>query len=330
VVKLRKPEHGKDFRRLKQVFMQESGVVAASGCSKKIVGDVGSMIPVPAKGEKAAPPTWFLTTDEDYAATMSLQVKEGRWFQANHADGNFVSVVNETYLRSMQQEYGKDTSVIGSKILGVVRDFHFDSMLEPIQPMEVRLPYVDDSTKKEDIAMNYIMVKLAKGNHEETMKRLEAAWNLAVQNTPFEASFFDDEIQSLYKREQTMTALVGGIGSVIVVVACLGLFGLAAFTAEMRTKEIGIRKVLGASVKSIIALLSRDFLRLVVIAIIIAVPLGYWAMGQWLQGFAYRTELGAGVFFFAGAMAVGIAFMTVAGQAFRAARTNPVQSLRSE
>jgi putative ABC transport system permease protein len=150
------------------------------------------------------------------------------------------------------------------------------------------------------------------------------------QELPLQVRFLDDEFNKYYEGEKNLAQTLSALTLVAVVIACLGLFGLATFAAERRTKEIGIRKVLGASVASIVGLLSKDFLKLVGIAIVIATPLAYWAAGKWLQDFAYRVELTWWVFALAGVVAVVIAFATVATQAWKAARQNPVNALRSE
>jgi putative ABC transport system permease protein len=178
--------------------------------------------------------------------------------------------------------------------------------------------------------MRTMSVKLAAGNLAPTLALLEAAWKRVVPGRPFVYTFLDDDFNAAYQRERRLRSTFAVFAGLAVFVSCLGLLGLAAFTAESRTKEIGIRKVLGASVASIIGLLSQGFLKLVAIAIVIATPLAYWGASRWLQDFAYRVDVSWWVFALAGAMAVAIAFLTVATQAFRAARANPVHALRSE
>ena len=162
------------------------------------------------------------------------------------------------------------------------------------------------------------------------LAQVESTWKRLSPQKPFEYKFMDDSFREIYKSEQRIGAILGVFTALAIAIACLGLFGLAAFTAEQRTKEIGIRKVLGASVASIIGLLSKDFLKLVGIAIVVAVPLAWYGMSAWLRDFAYRVELSWWMFALAAAASVVIAFLTVAGQSWRAAQSNPVQSLRSE
>jgi len=159
---------------------------------------------------------------------------------------------------------------------------------------------------------------------------IEKMWKRLVPGEPLEYTFLDDDFQKNYKIDRQMAGLVGSFTGIAILISCLGLFGLAAFAAERRTKEIGIRKVLGASVAGITGLLAKDFIKLVLIAIVIASPLAWWGLQKWLQDFAYQIKIQWWMFAIAGLIAVVIAFLTVAGQAVKAALTNPVKSLRSE
>ncbi len=209
---------------------------------------------------------------------------------------------------------------VGGPIVGVVEDYHAAPLYEEISHIAYTLMGGN----------NYILVKMASGNAEDAVGALRAAWEEVNPLLPFEASFLDQDLENLYRAEQQLGHIVGLFALLAVGVACLGLFGLAAYTAERRTKEIGIRKVLGASVPSIVALLSKDFLKLVLTAFVIAAPVAYWAMSRWLEDFAYRIELGPWIFVGAGALALVIALATVSYQAIRAALANPVEALRSE
>jgi putative ABC transport system permease protein len=162
------------------------------------------------------------------------------------------------------------------------------------------------------------------------MKQLEATWKNVYGDAPFTYSFMQEDFDALYKSEINMRSVLTAFTFLSVLVACLGLFGLAAFTIKQRFREIGIRKVLGASVSGIVQLLSKDFLKLVIIAIIIAVPVGWYVMNKWLEDFAYKTDIGVTVFVIAGVLGILIAFITVAAQAVKAALTNPVNSIRTE
>ena len=167
-------------------------------------------------------------------------------------------------------------------------------------------------------------------NIPETIEQLEEKWNALDLDSPFDYSFLDADFEKLYRAEQQTQSIVGFLASLAIFIACLGLFGLAAFMAEQRTKEIGVRKVLGADVLGIIALLSKDFLTLVGIAIVIALPVSWFASTKWLDGFAYRTDLAWWIFALAGVIAILISLLTVSFQSVKAAIANPVNALRNE
>jgi putative ABC transport system permease protein len=168
------------------------------------------------------------------------------------------------------------------------------------------------------------------GDLRDGLKQLQAKWKNFVPNTPFDYSFLDSDLESLYSSEKRMGTVFGIFTILSIFVACLGLFGLAAYTAERRSKEIGVRKVLGASVHGLVGLLSKDFIKLVLIAAIIAFPLAWWGMNKWLDDFAYRISISWPVFVIAGLIATMIALATVSFQAIKAAISNPVKSLRTE
>ncbi len=213
-------------------------------------------------------------------------------------------------------------------IIGVVENVHTSSMREEIVPMVYEPAGVPGSNGT--YGLNYALVKLAPGSAAGAMDALEAAWDAVVPEVPFEASFLDEALDNRYEREQRLGQVFAVFALVAIFVACLGLFGLAAYTAQQRTKEIGIRKALGASAASIVGLLSKDFLGLVAVAVVLAAPVAYLGMSRWLEGFAYRIALGPGVFLAAGAAALLIALLTVSYQALKAARTDPTKALRSE
>jgi len=206
-------------------------------------------------------------------------------------------------------------------VIGVVRDFHTESLKEEVGPMIMRLG--------ED-QLAYAAVRLETTDVAGTIAGLRSIWTEFIPALPFQYSFLDDEFDAMYRSEQRLGRLFNAFALLAVLVAALGLLGLAAFTAQQRTKEIGIRKVLGASVSGIVVMLSGDFVRLVIVAFVIASPLAWFAMDDWLSAFAYRIEVGPGIFIVAGLIALGIALATVSWQAVRAALANPVDSLRSE
>jgi putative ABC transport system permease protein len=206
-------------------------------------------------------------------------------------------------------------------VIGVVKDFHIRSVHQKIEPV---LLYITSQR------FNWLSVKLAGHDVAGTLRFIGETWQRFENKHPFEYKFLDETFEKYYLAEERLTQTLGIFSALAIGIACLGLFGLAAFTAEQRTKEIGIRKVLGASVNGIIALLSKDFIKLVLLANLIAWPLAYFAMSNWLQDFAYRIDLGWRVFALAGGLALLIALLTVSVQAAKAALANPVNSLRYE
>ena len=174
------------------------------------------------------------------------------------------------------------------------------------------------------------LVQLAPGSAAAAIDRLQQAWATVRPNAPFEASFVDEQIAAQYRADRRLGQLIGLFSGLAIIIACLGLFGLAAYTAQQRAKEIGIRKVLGASLGGLIVNLSKEFVALVGVAILVAAPLAYVGMQQWLQTFAYRIDVGIGTLIAAGTVALAIALLTVSAQTFRAARIDPAQALRSE
>ncbi len=270
----------------------------------------------------------MLDGDYDFPAVMDVQIKEGRTFLPQFPADTLNYIINETCARQMRLanpvgetlRWGDDSTARVGTVVGVMKDFHFSSMHNQIEPLMLLL----------DKEPNHLYVKLAASETEAGLEALRKTFGKYQPNMPFTFKFLDDEFNAIYKSETMVGTLSLYFASVAICICCLGLFGLAAFTAESRTKEIGIRKVLGASEGSIIVSLSRDFLILVIVAFVIACPFTWWGMSKWLQDFAYRVDLGAGVFMLAGALALMIAFATVASQAWRAARANPVNALRSE
>ena len=206
-------------------------------------------------------------------------------------------------------------------IIGVTEDFHIQSLHQEIAPL-VMMYW--------PVLFNTLAIKISPNEISSTLERLEQAWLKLAPNFPFQYSFLDESINSLYQAEEKTERIAGAFSMLAIVIACLGLFGLASYATEQRTKEIGIRKVLGASVAGIVNLLSSDFTKLVIAANFIAWPVTYYAMNKWLQNFAYRIEISWWMFALAGGLALLIALLTVSTQAIRAALANPVEALRYE
>lgn len=210
-------------------------------------------------------------------------------------------------------------------IVGVVADFHQKDLRVEVEPLVLGV-----STRRSSLRTFNIKLPAERAQWEKAFAVMEQEWKAVYPNAPFDYRFSDERIKSLYDAENRMSKLIGLATGITIFISCLGLFGLATLTAFQRSKEIGIRKVLGASVSGIVSMLSRDFVKLVCIALVIASPIAWWAMNQWLDNFAYRIEIQWWVFALAGSVAVGIALLTVSWQAVRAALKNPVDSLRDE
>jgi len=272
--------------------------------------------------------------DTAYVPTLGLTLLAGRNFSPGMvADTQTSVVINEAAMQALgwsihdavgqrltgynEREPTKDPVVIG-----VVKNYHFAALREEVKPMMLQ--------QFSPFPRSFFLVRLAKGYPKTALQSVQSAWAAAEPNIPFNYQFLDESLDTFYKSEQRWGAVVSIAGVISMFLACLGLFGLAALAALNRTKEIGIRKVLGASIAGITGLLAKDFLKLVVIAVVIATPVAYYLMQHWLSDFAYRIDLQWWMFAAAGAAAVAIAFLTVSAQAVRAAVANPVKSLRSE
>jgi putative ABC transport system permease protein len=238
-------------------------------------------------------------------------------------------VVNEAAVKAMgfigESPIGKRFGLSGrkGKIIGVVKDFHSRSLHYKIAPLVIQHIAVDGD-------YDTLSFRLKAENVSGTLSFLEGVWKKYAPDYTFAFSFFDEEIDELYKSEQRMGNVFNYFTFLAIFISCLGLLGLVSFTAQQRTKEIGIRRVLGSTVPGIVVLFSRQFLKWVLAANIIAWPLGYYFMNKWLQRFAYRTGIGIDVFIISGAIALVIALLTVSYQSVKAAAANPVEALRYE
>ncbi len=262
----------------------------------------------------------------DYARTMGMKILRGRDFSAAFGTDSTNYLINESAAKRIgyKDPIGQPLTFWSKpgKIVGLIEDFHFNSLHVVIRPLIIRF-------QKNDHWGN-ILVRTQPGQTKQALASIESLCRQMNPKFPFAYSFVDSEYEKLYKSETVVGTLATVFACLAIFIACLGLFGLAAFTAEQRTKEIGVRKVLGASVASVVALLSKDFLRLVLIAIVMATPLAWYVAKQWLQNFEYRIDLEWWMFVLAGIVGVVIALMTVSFQSVKAALMNPVKSLRTE
>ncbi len=268
---------------------------------------------------------------------MHFELKEGRTFSKTTHDSLYV-LLNETAVKTMgvDDPVGKRLSSVvqnndGSTttkfftVLGVVKNFHFQSLRDEITPLVI---YSQEAFGRPNNA--FVAIKFKAGSGTEAVAQIENLWKELVPGQPFKYQFLDDNLDQGYREEKRSGKILSVFSGLAILIACVGLFGLSAYTASLRTKEIGIRKVLGASVGGVIVLLSKDFTKLVIVAFVLAVPIAWWMMSEWLNSFAYRMELGVGSFLLAGIVALLIAWVTVSYQSVKAAIVNPVKSLRRE
>lgn len=275
--------------------------------------------------------TRFYFVDPEYIPTLGMRMIQGRNFSKSFSTDSSGVILNETAVKAL----GWETNPIGRelightddngvnaiyRVVGVVSDFHFESLRQKIGPLAMFLGRNSGN----------IIVKIRTEKLPEFLTSLKREWETFSPAAPFSYSFLDDRFEQVYVGEQKIEQVLTLFSSLTIFIACLGLFGLATYTAEQRTKEIGVRKVLGASVGSVVALLSQDFLKLIVIALVLASPVAWWGMNQWLEEFAYKVTIDWWIFALAGLLAIGIALLTVSFQSIKAALTDPVKSLRSE
>ncbi|SDS24486.1 putative ABC transport system permease protein [Mucilaginibacter mallensis] len=272
-----------------------------------------------------------IITDENVLKANGIKLISGRNFRLN--DTGKV-LINETLAKRLgltldkapgtrlYTQYGNNPLTF-VEVAGVMKDFNYNSLHADIKAFM----FVYDNNPG---SFNDLVVSVNSKNYKELLSKIEAIWHKDMPSTPFEYLFLDQEVQKQYEAEITMSQIINSFTLMAILISCLGLFGLAAFSAEQRNKEIGIRKVLGASVSGIVQLLSKDFLQLVLISFVIATPIAWYAMNKWLQAFAYRISLSWWMFALAGVIAVFIALFTVSFQAIKAALSNPIKSLKTE
>jgi putative ABC transport system permease protein len=322
---------GKDQQAFKEQILKDSRVVSATLSKDVPIGSPGIDGTQAYAKENAANESHSeihinkYHVDYDYIKTLGMQMIKGRYFSPDFADSAAV-VLNEAAVK----EFGIKGDPVGKmivssgqhqyNIIGVVKDFHYTSVKEKIAPLVMMLGNNSGA----------LIVKVKTAGIEGLLSSLKNNWNSFNPRGPFSYNFMDDRFAAVYKAEERTGKIFSVFAIISIIIASLGLFGLSAFSIAQRTKEIGVRKVLGAKVSQVVMLLARDFLFMVLLAFIIAVPLTWFAMDKWLQEFAYRINIGWTVFALAGSIAVLIAFATVSFQAIKAAIANPVKSLRTE
>ncbi len=265
----------------------------------------------------------YLAVDREYVEAMGMDIIAGRDFSVERLGGNDAGVIiNETAARIFSLDVGRrfDFGMSqGAEVIGIVRDFHASSLRNPIVPTVLAL---------EDSYFSKILIRLAPGESRAALDRLQDTWHALVPDYPLQYRFLDETIDGHYRSEERFASVFGSFTLMAIVLACLGLFGMAAFVVERRAKEIGIRRILGATVAHILALTSREFVIVITVAFLIAAPVSYRLMSLWLEDYAYRVAIGMDTLLFAGVLALVIAIATISVQALRAAFATPVQFLR--
>lgn len=302
------------------------GTTATNGSIIDMKSTTSGSLDWDGKPEDFVPTVSQYSVDADFGALMQLGLADGRWYLPNNASDVKNVLVNETAVKQLdlpKPVVGQIIEFQGAerKIIGVVKDFHYRNLRETIQPIVLY---------NQAPSQGNIIVRTNEGQVTEALAATRAAWTTQNPSLPFEYHFLDDTFDQLYKSEQKNVGLFQLLAGLAVFISCLGLFGLAVFSTEQRNKEIGIRKVLGASVMGIIGLLSKDFLKLIIVALIIACPITYWAMEIWLTNYAYRIDIPVSVFVLAGILTISVALFTVGAQSMKAAVENPIKALRSE
>jgi ABC-type antimicrobial peptide transport system permease subunit len=263
-----------------------------------------------------------LEVGNGFLETVGIKIKEGRYF--SNANARNEIIFNESAIKSMdlKDPIGKTVEFWGMErqIIGVTEDFNFESLYQTVKPCFFQVFPV----------MPNIIVKIKGGTEKQTIEQIQKSYASFNKGLPFDYKFLDEEYQALYSSENRVAALSKYFAGLAILISCMGLFGLATFTAQRRQKEIGIRKVVGASVSNVVVMLSGDFLKLVLIAVLVASPLVWWAMNDWLNSFAYRIQITADVFIIAGISILFITLLTISFQSIKAALANPVKNLRTE
>lgn len=323
----------KKIRNLKEELKKESYVKDAT-FSNNIPGKDLSRIVYQVKTDKGKQdkPIATMQGDADYPKMMGMQLVQGRYFEeGNTGDRDYGCIINEACVKMLGWKdplkekfiFPADTTDIEIHVVGVVKDFHFASLHSPIEPLVI---FMNDTR----FASGSMLINLQNGDIQQSIDKIKTKWQQVVPNKEFEYYFLDDSIHELYQAENKMLRVFVYFAVLTIILSCMGIYGLSYFITRRRTREIGIRKVLGASVSSILFLLNREFLILVGVASVIAIPLSYWAINNWLMDFAYHTGISVLLFIAAVLITTLVAVATISIQALRTATGNPVNSIRYE
>lgn len=325
------------YESFRNTLLQNSGIKDLGRSSRiptgRLLDDMGASAPgsdsmVPVKTEIR-----YVAADYDFVPTYGIHMVAGRNFSRDYGTDTSNFVINEAAVKAIgwknaEQAVGKNFKYgfITGHIIGVMNDFHFESLHQEIKPMILIMP----ASQPGQSFYNSISVKIAGNNVSAALDALKNAWQKYLPDLPYQYTFLDENFSKLYQAEQRQGTIFTAFAFIAIFIACLGLLGLSAFAISQRIKEIGIRKVLGASINNIVLLLSIDFLKLIAVAFVIAAFVGWYAMRKWLDDFAYRINIQLWVFIVAGIIAAAVAFLTISLQALKAATSNPVKNLRTE
>ncbi|NDU97656.1 ABC transporter permease [Spirosoma terrae] len=330
-------DYGPKTEQLKRQLASLAGVLAVTSSGAVPGKEVGQFLANRRFEARAADNRLYemLQVDHEFIQTYGLQLVAGRGFDRNRPADSTALVINESAVKqlgftSSEQALGQRIALEvtpghPNEIIGVIRDYHQRSLHHPFTPVML---FMDPAYKW--IPTDFFSVKIHTADPQPLLKNVETIWNQLFPESSLDYFFLDEFYNQQYQQDRQYGILFSIFSSLAIFIACLGLFGLATFSAQQRTKEIGVRKVVGASVFSIVALLSKDFLKLVFIAIVVASPLAWYVMTQWLNDFAYKIDLSWWIFALAGLLAIAIALITVSFQSVKAALMNPVKSLRSD
>jgi putative ABC transport system permease protein len=336
VLPLQSSEAAKNYSVLKNELLKNPDVKQVTSCSAYPgIQNINDML-FYSEGKTVSDNVdiHMATVENDFFETLGFRMLHGRGFSKDFTSDSTSIVLNEKAVRDLG--YQSETAVGKNiyfdfekkrqtyRIIGVVKDFHFESLHNEIKPFGFSGNYFFANK------YNYLIANVRSADYSKVVAGIQKSWNKLNRATPFAYSFIDEDFQKNYEKEKRTSGIVISFTSIAISIACLGLFGLAAFSAEQRTKEIGIRKVLGAAGSSIVTMLSKDFLKLIPLALLIAFPLGWWAMNKWLDNFVYRIQISWWMFGLAGGIAILIAFLTVSYQSIKSALANPLKSLRTE
>lgn len=319
------PGGAKQLEQIQQAWSEVPGIVEMTAVSRyqgignppmRLVGDEESPVSV----------NWFDVAD-NYVEVMGIEMLAGRDFSLEIAsDSTDAVLINASAARVLgwtaaEEAVGQQLRGVGGTIIGVIDDFHFASLHKPVEPLVLRW---------RPSSLRRILARIEPTQLQETLTRLEDSWKRHIPHQPFTYAFLDDLQVQLYEDDEQLSQVFGLFALLAIIVGCLGLFGLVSFATMQRAKEVGVRKVFGASISSVVFLFSKDFLKLVAVAYVMAVPIAYFAMDHWLEGFAYRISIGVSTFLWLGVLTLALTLLTVGYRSLKAASANPIESLRYE